>query len=371
MKRLLSITLSIILCLSVLTGCGSKETTDSNSTIDTVTTDENDITVNYDLTIPDYSEYFELGQYKGLEYYLNDDLYTVTDEIVTAVTAQNLYIDPIDITDRTAEKGDMLTIDFTSTIDGKDYDGSSGANYTIMLGIDTMFEEFNESLIGVKAGDVVKVQHTYPTNYYDSDIAGKTADFEVTIVDVQTYSLDNVDLEMINDFGYDTLDDFIKYIKDTLTKSAEEQKEYDEIALILDQILKNSTVKGYNEEELKFYIDDMIKSNKETAESYGLTEVEFIQSNYAAETYEEYEQYVEQYIKEYLEGIMLIYSIAKAENIEVTDEEYLNKIIEYAEEQEIETSEVGKYYTSEDIILMILSDKVQDFLIKNSVNIGK
>lgn len=86
--------------------------------------------------------------------------------------------------DSAAESGDIVNIDYTGTIDGKEFDGGSAEGYDLTLGSGSFVEGFEDQLIGHKKGDTITVKVTFPPDY-DEAVAGKDAEFSVTINSVK------------------------------------------------------------------------------------------------------------------------------------------------------------------------------------------
>ena len=80
-----------------------------------------------------------------------------------------------------AEIHDRVTVDFVGTIDGVPFEGGEGKDIQVVLGSNTFIPGFEEQLVGVAAGERRTVQATFPETYAVRALAGKTADFDVTV----------------------------------------------------------------------------------------------------------------------------------------------------------------------------------------------
>src|SRR3546814_5250290 len=83
--------------------------------------------------------------------------------------------------ERAAESGDQLTIDFVGKIDGETFAGGSAKGTQLVLGSGRMIPGFEDALIGAKAGEERVINPTFPEDYQNLDLAGKTAEFTVTV----------------------------------------------------------------------------------------------------------------------------------------------------------------------------------------------
>ena len=129
-----------------------------------------------------YAKYLTLGEYKGLSVTkvkteVTDD--DVEAEIESALDENAEYTD----VDRAAKDGDQVNIDFDGSIDGEAWD--SDTDYDLVIGSEDFQPEFEEHLIGAKAGDTLEFTITLSDDY-DGDYAGKDADFKVTVNAVQS-----------------------------------------------------------------------------------------------------------------------------------------------------------------------------------------
>ena len=105
-----------------------------------------------------------------------------------------------------AEKGDRLIISFVGTLDGEKFDGGTGEGIPLDLGAGQFIPGFEEQLEGAKTGETRTVKVTFPENYAAENLAGKPAEFEVTVTDVQGPDAVKIDDELAKAFGMESLD---------------------------------------------------------------------------------------------------------------------------------------------------------------------
>jgi trigger factor len=378
--RITAILLSFILAVSAFSGCSSKNSdkfygTDSSSSDSTSSDSDSstvDITTEYSLEIPKYDDYFKLGDHTDITYYINDSTYDVTDEDVLNAIAEDLDFELVDVTDRGAKNGDTVDLTFEGLIDGEAFDGNKAENQTIVLGEGSIASDFESQLVGMKTGETKTIEYTFSEDYTDSSIAGKTAEFTVTMNSIQEYTANTLTDDYVSEnTDYDTVDEYKKYIRSNLEKENEEQKHQDISAIILSKIMDNSEVIGYDEDEVASLIESAESATSTYAESYDMTEEEFVQTYYGFDSYDAYEESLTETTHNYLNNLMLISAIAYAEDLTVTDDEYQAQIDEYINEYGITKDQLNAYYTSEDIIFSILVTKVEDWLVDNSVRLDE
>jgi trigger factor len=105
-----------------------------------------------------------------------------------------------------AAKGDVVVVDFEGKIDGKVFDGGTGTAVPLELGSDTFVPGFEDQLVGAKTGDARTVKVSFPTDYVFTDVAGKPAEFSVTVKEVRTGPAAAVDEALAKKVGLDSLD---------------------------------------------------------------------------------------------------------------------------------------------------------------------
>ena len=165
----------------------------------------------------------KLGAYKNLE--VSVDLSKeVTDEDVNArIERERNNLAELVLKDGAAAEGDTVVIDFVGSIDGVEFDGGKGDNFSLGLGSGQFIPGFEEQLVGHKAGETVDVLVTFPEDYQATDLAGKEAKFVTTIHEVKEKEVPALDDELAKDIDeeVETLDE----LKEKYRKELAEGKE--------------------------------------------------------------------------------------------------------------------------------------------------
>jgi trigger factor len=102
---------------------------------------------------------------------------------------------------RPAQLGDRVRVDFTGRIDGVEFPGGQAKDYAIVLGEGRMLPEFDAALTGMSAGESKAFALTFPADYHGKEVAGKEAQFELTLHSVSGPKLPEVDAEFAKNFG--------------------------------------------------------------------------------------------------------------------------------------------------------------------------
>jgi len=103
--------------------------------------------------------------------------------------------------DRAAVEGDLVRFDYQGTVDGVGFEGGKGEDFAAVIGEGRLLKDFEQNLIGVKAGDSKGFDLTFPAEYGAKELAGKAAHFEVQVKDVQGPVLPQVDAEFARALG--------------------------------------------------------------------------------------------------------------------------------------------------------------------------
>lgn len=311
-----------------------------------------------DSSVKNYSKYVTLGDYKNL--YVDRVVTTVTDEDVKAEIEANLSYDAeyTEITDRGAKKGDVVSIDYTGTIDGEEFEGGSATEYEMELGSDSFFVEgFEENIIGMTAGDTKEIPITFPEDY-DGELDGKDAVFSVTLntiyqVDMPEYN----DAYVSENYGYATTAEYESALKDELQSMNDEDSHMTACESALYQAISNATVKDYPDELYEECKTQMESENQAFAEMFGVSDV----SEMFGEDYD-----TEAVITDSVTEKMVVNEIARKEKISVSDEELdaaLEEELPYSEYESIE--ELKENSDMNQLRYNVLYQKVLDFLAEN------
>ncbi|WP_085315642.1 trigger factor [Derxia lacustris] len=103
--------------------------------------------------------------------------------------------------DRAAEDGDRVTCDFVGRLDGVEFEGGKAQDFVFVIGAKQMLPEFEQGALGLKAGDSRTFSMSFPADYHGKDVAGKTAEFDITIKAVAGSVLPEVDAEFAKQLG--------------------------------------------------------------------------------------------------------------------------------------------------------------------------
>ena len=308
----------------------------------------------------------ELGKYKGIE--IPKIEYTVSDEDINHELGhmQEHNSRLISIEDRPVEKGDIAVIDFEGFVDGKAFEGGKAEGHELEIGSNTFIPGFEDQIIGMKIDEERDINVKFPDEYFSKDLAGKDATFKVKVHEIKKKELPELDDEFAKDVSeFDTLEELKKSIKDRLEKDNEQKQKYETEDAVIKAVCENVKVdipSGMIETET----EDMLR-NIETRLSYqGLKLEQYLQM--MGKTAEEVKKEYEPQAIEAIKSRLMLEAVIKAEKIEATEDEILEKMKEMAknygksdDKEFMENENVRKYIKSG-----LESEKALEFLVKNA-----
>ncbi len=308
----------------------------------------------------DYSEYVDASNWKDA---------VVTTEMATepeyetqyAIAYQLLYtygLTATDITDRGAQGGDTLTIDFVGYVDGEELENGSATDQTLMLGSGSYIDGFEEGLIGAEVGDEITLDLTFPDPYTNNtDLSGKAVTFEVTVTAITGFDeVSDDDISTATDGEYATYDDFVT----AYTESRAE--EYAELVIwnaVMEMVEELAVCETLSDD----FINTYLYTYGTLAEAYGV-DIETLLYYYygTAITVEEFEEALTPTAEDYALQTCAVLAIADMEGITVSDEdvdaEYNEMLENYDSEEEM--AEAG--YSWSDVKFGQILDLVEEYI---------
>lgn len=305
----------------------------------------------------------ELCEYKGIK--AEKPIYTVSQDDIDSYVESLIYEHAeSNIVERPAKEGDYISLNFTMSYNGEILYDYSEETYYLYIGDEEFGAEFDSKIIGKSAGDTEKFSISYDADYEDTECAGKTIDYDITVTEVCEETYPELTDEFINStLGYDSYDDMIKEINKELTKENEYESDYSVKENIILHIIQNSTFNEYSSELYTSCKDSIEEGYAEYAQMFGCETAE--------ELYEMFgmtEEDVESEIMNQVYRIIVIDAISEKEGLSLTNTEYTEGLNTYAEDMGYETSEdLVKDYGEESLYMWLLEEKVLDFLTENAV----
>jgi len=279
---------------------------------------------------------FELADISDVE--VKRPVVEVTDaeinDSLERMAKQNLTFEP---KDGAAEKGDRVVVDFVGRIDGTEFEGGKGEDIRVELGSNTFIPGFEDQLVGLKAGDTKLVKVTFPANYLAAHLAGKDAEFDVTVKAVEAPGELKIDDELAKGFGMESLDKLKDAIRDAIKRDFDAQsrrKVKKELLDALDAKYSFELPPSLVEQEFAAVwaqVEGDMKSNNRTFEDEGTTE---------EEARAEYRRIAERRVRL---GLVLA-QIGEKSDIKISDDEVTQALIERVRQYPGQEKQVWEFY---------------------------
>ena len=311
----------------------------------------------------------KLGEYKGLKReqtpveVTEEDIKTELDRIA------NTNARTLDITDRPVQADDTVNIDYAGTVDGVAFDGGTAEGYDLKIGSHSFIDTFEDQIIGHAIGEEFDVNVTFPEEYHAAELAGKPAVFHVKVNGIKAKELPEINDEFAQDVSeFDTLEEYKEDLKKAILERKEKAAESELKNKLLDAVVATAEMdmpKPMVDEEC----DQMINDYAQTLRYQGMDMNQYMK--YTGTTMESLVASVRPEAEKRLKENLVLEAIAKAENLEVSEEEieaeFEKMATMYGMEVEQIKNSIGKSET-DSIRSSLLNTKALDFLVANAVD---
>ena len=361
-KRIYLAMLAACLALTV-TGCGESGKTGT----DTAETQENsdgktvEAGVSRLVSVDNVDKYITLGEYKGL--ILDNTVEVITDDDMQARSDQERQ-DKAEAVSDGAKEGDLVTVNYVGTIDGETFDGGTANNYDFIIGNGGMFQEFEQGVVGMKKGETKEISIDFPSDYSDSTLAGKKADYKVTVQNVRR-APELTDEWVTKNTDYTTVEEYREGTRKTLEKEARESAGEVLKNTAWNTVLENTEVKEYPEADVENAISEFRKSMEVYAKQADMTLEEFVESQGISQ--DAFDEQSRQYAEGKVKQNLIVQGIMDAEGLSLDDKESLKVQEELVKQmgaanlaELVDT--YGQSYVDESVGLL----RVEDFIVKNA-----
>ena len=261
-----------------------------------------------------------------------------------------------------AANGDRVVVDFVGRIDGEAFQGGTANDITVELGSGSFIPGFEEQLVGAKAGETRTVSVTFPENYGSAELAGKAAEFEVVVKEVQAPGEVTVDEEFAKAFGMESLEKLRDAVRSAIQRDFDAQSRRKVKKELLDALDKKYSFElpaGLVEQEFAAVwsqVEADLKNNNRTFADEGTTE---------EEARAEYRRIAERRVRL---GLVLA-QVGSSADIQVTDEEVDRALVERVRQYPGQERQVWEYFQKNpaakaELRAPILEEKTVDHLLE-------
>lgn len=309
-----------------------------------------------------------LGEYKGLE--IEKVSTRVTQKEVDAKIQEEAEKNArtITVTDRPVQDGDEVILDFEGFVDGVAFEGGKGENYPLTIGSGSFIPGFEEQLVGAEAEKEMEVKVTFPEDYHAEDLKGKEAVFKCTVHEIKAKELPEIDDEFAAEVSeFDTLEEYKADIKAKIKdqKASEGKRKQEDQAV--DAAVKNAQYE-IPQPMIETQVMQMADDFAQRIQSQGISLEQYFQ--FTGMTADKMMDELRPQAIKRIETRLVLEAIAKAENIEISDEKLDEELAKMAENYKMEVDKLKEFMDENEKKQMKEDMAVQEavtFLVENAV----
>ena len=306
----------------------------------------------------------KVGKYEGLK--LARKVAKVSDKEVDEeaqklATKNARYVE----SDKEAELGDFATIDFSGSVDGVKFDGGTAEDFRLELGSHSFIDNFEDQIVGMKVGDEKDIKVRFPQEYPAKELAGKDAIFAIKVKKLEKKEISELTDKFISDTTeFESLEEYKKDVRAKLEANAEKNADKEVEAELIKTIVESSEIdlpEAMIDHEVYHIVEDIKKRlayQQITLEQY----LDFMKI-----TLDEFKQTKRVEAENSLRTRLVLQAIIKENKIEVTREDYNDRIEEFAvrsgktiEEFDKEISDYERAYIENDILMTKLFNMLKE-----------
>lgn len=282
-----------------------------------------------------------LGEYKGL----------TVDKVSTEVTEEEIGIEidkereksarTVDVTDRAVQDKDQVILDFEGFVDGEAFEGGKGENYPLTIGSGSFIPGFEEQLIGAEIDKELEVNVTFPEEYQAAELAGKEAVFKCTVHSIKSKELPELDDEFASEVSEcETLDDYKAEVKNKIKERKEREGKEQKENQAVDKAIENAQM-DIPEAMVDMQVRQMVDDFTRRIQQQGLSIEQYFQ--FTGMTQEKMLDEMKPQAEKRIKTRLVLEAVAKAENIEVTDERLDEELQKMAESYQMEVDKLKEF----------------------------
>ncbi|MCQ2979255.1 MAG: trigger factor [Clostridia bacterium] len=307
-----------------------------------------------------------LGKYKGVK--VEEESTEVTDEdvenAIKADAEKNARL--VSVEDRNTKNGDNVNIDFVGSIDGVEFEGGAAKGFDLVLGSKSFIDNFEEQLEDKKIGEDVLVKVKFPKDYGKEDLAGKKAEFKVKINSITEKVMPEINDDFAQEVSeFDTLKEYKEDLKVKLQEAKINQAKNVRKAKVLEEVAKTTTVE-IPEVMIDGQVNNMINNFAQQLQMQGMNINDFMK--YTGMTFDSLKDQYKADAERDIKVALTLEAIAKAENIEASDEDVNKELQTLADRMKKSVDDIKNMMGARIVEMKeeLSMEKTIDFLVENS-----
>ena len=280
--------------------------------------EDNEDNVEVVFTIPVLPE-INLGDYKSVK--VEKEALDVNDEKVNAeieIMRSNAGKLKEVADDEAAKDKDVANINFEGFVDGEAFDGGKAEGFDLTLGSKSFIDTFEDQIIGHKKGDEFDVNVTFPEEYHAENLKGKPAVFKIKLNSIKRKEEAELNEDLAKELGYDSVEDLKAKTKENLTKREETRIENEYKGKVVDAVVEGVNFEipeAIVEREIQFQINRFAQQ----LQMQGMSLNQYFEMT--GQDIEKMRESIKESAEKSVKRDLVLTEIAKAENVEATEEE--------------------------------------------------
>lgn len=248
------------------------------------------------------------------------------EEQLEQLRSSQASLEPVPIA-RPVEDGDFVKIDFQGhEKSGEPVDAAAGQDQVIEVGSGRFLDEIEDGLVGASEGETRRIEASFPDDFVDDSLAGSTLDFEVTVQEIQEERKPDVDdEEFLDEMGVDSPEELRDTIRDQLQEAQQQASDRQRTGAVYDHLLETYDF-TLPDSLLEQETDSIVEDYEQQVESRGRDFETFLDEQDL--TREEMREDAREEAERRLRLTFILQSIAENEEIELSDEEFRDRLEE-------------------------------------------
>ena len=320
------------------------------------------------------NEYITIKQYKGLEV-PQVEATELTDDQVTNYVNYFLQADATrtEVTDREAQTGDTVNIDYVGKVDGVEFQGGSAQGTDLELGSGSFigangdYQGFEDQIVGHNKGEQFDITVQFPDTYMNTEMAGKVAVFTITLNGIYTVDVPKLTDKWVKENSVEATT--VKEYKKEIKEKIENQQMYQNLLnALVDQI---EVKKDLPKDKVKEQKEAIINQYESTAEYYQMELGDYL-TQYMGMTEDQFKEKAQTVAENTVRNQMAVELLCEKKNLEPTDKEYEIGLKQYAALAGYRTDQIAEYEEKngkENIEQSIMQEKAAKYLQKSCVQV--
>ena len=296
----------------------------------------------------------KLGEFKGLHVDVAEAEVSEEDIEAELKKQQEQNSTENDVEGRPLQEGDTAHLDYAGTVDGVAFEGGTAEGQELVIGSHSFIDGFEDQMIGMNIGEEKDLNVTFPEEYHAKELAGKPAVFHVKLNAISEKILPELDDEFASEVSeFETLEEYKADLKAKLLKDKEKTVKAEKENKLLEKAVENAEM-DITDVMINDQAEDMVRDFGQRLQMQGLKLEQYLQ--YTGMTMPQMIESNKEAAKKRIQGRLVLEAIAKAENLEATEEDLEAEFKRLSEEYNMEVDKVKEYFGSDDSIKSVKED---------------